>query len=350
MRTSSEKYRTAQNFLILIGTLVFMFGAGEMVFHYIGIPLKEIESISGSNRFNIHWGIEPNPSITYEEYGFLVSTNKGAMFGPEVQKLKKGMRVAFLGDSYTVGPGISFKKNYPTLVTQVLKKHFGNETDMVIGGIAGSSPSQQKFIFERKILQYAPDLIVYETYPNDLMDDFNFHYSSYRARINTYSNIPKILLKSRIFQNIAVFLAEQFTKINKNQNDKLKKGFSRKSEEIWEKFTKPAFDDMLQLARSHYVKFFLVQIPDGIVLKNEYGLHYPARYERSTFLQQATYQWAKENDIPYVDMYETFLEHNTPKLNELYLPEEKGYHLTEFGASLTAQKISQLILNSFQKK
>jgi hypothetical protein len=338
------------SFLLLLGSLVFVFGAGEIVFGNIGIAVTEIESISGTNQFNIHWGIEPKPNIKYEEYGFLVSTNKDAMYGPEIPKVKKGMRVAYLGDSYTVGPGISFEKNYPTLVTQTLKNHFGNETDMVIGGIAGSSPSQQKIIFERKILPYDPDLVVYETYSNDILDDFNFRYSSYIARINTYSNIPKFLLKSRFAQHATIFFAEQVTKFNNYLHDKLSNSFSQKPQEKWwKKLTKPAFDDILRLARNHDAKFFLVHIPDGIVFKDEYGFSDPVRGEWTTFLQQATNQWAKENGIPYIDMYETFLEHNTAKLNELYLPSERGYHLTELGASLTAQKIIQLILNTSQK-
>lgn len=165
--------------------------------------------------------------------------------------------------------------------------------------------------------------------------------------MNVWANTPGILLKSRFVQHAAVFFSEQLTKYYNYQHDKLRDNFSQSpppQEVWWKKLTKPAFDDMLRLAQSHGAQFFLVHIPDGILFKDEYGFQDPARGEWSTFLQQATHQWAKENDVPYVDMYETLLKHNTPELNELYLPGERGYHLTELGAALTAQKISQLIL------
>jgi len=156
MPPSLEKDRKLWPFILLIGSLVFMFGVGEIVFQTIGIPMTAIEPVSSANQLNVHWGIEPKPDIKYEEYGFWVSTNKNAMYGPEVPKSKKGMRVAYLGDSYTVGPGISFEKNYPTLVTQALKTSSGSEADMVIGGIAGSSPLSRKLFLRKRFYSTIP--------------------------------------------------------------------------------------------------------------------------------------------------------------------------------------------------
>ena len=293
---NTENKSKIGSYLLLLGTLTVMFGVAEILFRYVGSPIREIESIYVSYQFNINYGIEPKPNLKYMEYGEQVSTNKNAMFGPETPIHKNGVRVAYLGDSYTVGPGIAFEKNYPFLVTQALKTHFHEDVDMVIGGIAGSSPFQQKFIFEKKILPYSPDIIICEMYFNDISDDFIFRYSSYFARMNIYANTPKFLLKSKFIQQFVVVLMEQLTRFYKYKYDHAKNILNEKPEEVWEKLTKPALDRMLQLANDHEAKFFLVLIPYQDDFANERKSNAPA--QKRTFLSNVTFQWAKENQVP----------------------------------------------------
>jgi len=330
--------------ILLIVSIAFTLILGEFVLRDSWILVKEAEPISDRVQFNIHWGLEPLPGLKYKEYGFTVRTNKHSMYGPEIPKLKKGMRVAYLGDSYTVGPGIPFKKNYPTLATQALKKDFGDELDMVIGAIAGSSPSQQKIILEKKILNFEPNLIIYEAFANDVKDDVAFNHSSYLARIHAYKYMPKVLLNLRSVQHATVFFSEQLSRYWRWQ---LTKSSQLTLKEKWENYSKPALDKILNIAESNNIKFILIWIPDGTVFTHEYGPQVleqaPLQAKHALLVQGLISQWAEENNVSYVNMYETLLQHNTLEPNELYLPQELGYHLTEFAASLVAKKIINLV-------
>ena len=81
-------------------------------------------------------------------------------------------------------------------------------------------------------------------------------------------------------------------------------------------------------------------IPGGIEFENEY---LGKKYEGRSFIPDLVQDWAQKNEVPFIDMTSTFAAYNTDQFNELYLPEERGYHLTEFATSLVAKSILESV-------
>ncbi|OGE32028.1 hypothetical protein A2631_02830 [Candidatus Daviesbacteria bacterium RIFCSPHIGHO2_01_FULL_44_29] len=332
--------------IALVATIITL-SIGEAVLRLIRKPLSLVESSSDYYQFNYAYGIEPKPNLKYIEYGFDVFTNSLSLYGPAVGPKSDQVRIAYMGDSYSVGPGIDTKDNYPTKVTEVLAKKFNRKFDFVIGGYGGSSPATQATVLERKILPLKPNVIVYELYDNDPGDDYVFHYSPYFARMQVYDLFPAPLRQLQITQQFILLASNQLSKyldFRYNQGERILDGsglLHKKIDYVWNSYTKPALWKMLEASKQNGASFYLFHIPIGWDFDNEYN-HETKALERY-FLGTYAKVWADEEDVPYIDMYDTFKENNTETLNELYLPGERGYHLTEQGAQLVTDKLVDLI-------
>lgn len=313
----------------------------EIIFRFVGSPLKVINKTSDI-QFNLNYGWEFIPNSQYESYGFKYKINSLGLYSPEINKEKKGLRIAYLGDSYTIGPGIGFYDNYPFLVTENLEKKLNKNIDFLIGGIQGSSPTQQEEIYKKKIQQYNPDVVVYELFYNDIDDDYIFNFSDYHARMQVYSFVPEILRRSRFVQRLIVLSSSILSKYYSSvyQEDDASNPITKKLK--WDKYTIPALDKMLNQARQHKTKFVLFYIPVGWEFNNEYEANRKA--QKRFFIYKVAGEWAKKNNVPYIDMYDTFLKNNTEKTNELYLPADKGSHLTTLGTSLITEELTSMLL------
>lgn len=334
------------NFFISIILFLFsflvMFVLAEIIISTIKPPLKKIESVSDFVQFNIHYGLEPKPNIEYKEYGYKVKVNSKAVYGDEISKEKNGLRIAYLGDSYSVGPGIDFKKNYPYLINKKIQSRHP-KADFLIGGIGGSSPFQQKFIYQTKIASYKPDIVVYELFDNDIGDDYIFRYSQYFARIQVYNAVPNFLRNSKLVQQLMILAMNQLESYYKYKYETTKHIMAKNPDEIWKKYTEPAMNQMLQLSREQKSKFIVIYIPSGWTFNDEYTAG--PTHDKKYILEKASADWARRHGIPYTNMRSILSKYNTTGLNELYLPGDKGYHLTTLGASLVADKTYDLIVD-----
>ena len=165
-------------------TLVLSLTIAEIGLRFL-TPDNRIENLHNYFRFNSKFGIEPIPNLDYQEYGKHVITNSQAFFGPEIDKPKQKKRLVFLGDSYTIGPGIERDQNYPSLITEALKTN-GLDMEMITAGMGGSSPLAEYFWLKHKVLPLHPDAVVLQLYSNDARDDYYFRHSRYYARIKIY--------------------------------------------------------------------------------------------------------------------------------------------------------------------
>lgn len=309
-------------------------------------PIIEVEPVGDYYQFNIKNGIEPKPDLKYKDYGIEASINKDGFYGPEIAKDKKGLRLAFMGDSYSIGPGIHFEENYPYLVHKKVKERFPN-SDYIIGGLGGSSPFQQNIIFSNKIVRYNPDVVIYQLYDNDISDDFIFNYSQYYSRMKVFNSVPRFLMKSKLVKHMMIISMENLTKINRAYYESHKDLVADNPSLLWNRFSEPALDDMFNRTRRMGAKFILFYIPYGKEFDDEYEAG-PSQKEPSVIHKNAK-KWALKRRIPFIDMHDRFMEHNTSKLNELYLPSERGYHLTPFAANLVADEVYKLLYTRLPK-
>ena len=302
---------------------------------------QEVYPVHNFSQFNIHYGIEPIANLDYEEYGVRVKTNSYATFGPEIDKEKP--IIIQLGDSFTAGPGIPYEKNYPFLLQEKLNSVQQKNFQTVILGMGGSSPLQQKFVFQRKLSELKPTYVIYELYANDPRDDYSFFYSNYMAKMMVYEKFPQWFLKTAIGDRVYTFISDQkFKQNDKTYNSKIDL-VEKEPQRIWEDYTEPSLKAIKNEAERRGGKFILFNLPLGWELDNEY-----ATKAAEPRIKMAEYvkEWSAKNNVLFIDMYDTFIASNSAQLNELYLDGDHGYHLTEKGAALTADKLFELVIKN----
>lgn len=300
---------------------------------------KPIVSVHNYSQFNIAYGIEPKPKLNYEEYGVRVKTNSHATFGPEL-KTDKTLSIFHLGDSYSAGPGIAYKKNYPYLLQEKINAQSSSKYQSVILGMGGSSPLQQAYIYKKKLTNLRPSLTIYELYQNDLGDDYIFYYSGYRAKIQSYEAFPKILLQSKTGNMLFTFLSDQLSKRYVKKYEETKDIISKDPKYVWDLTMKNGLNEIKTISEEKKSPLIIFYIPSGWDFDNEYASA-PAKLRDSwpAYVEK----WARQNNIPYYNFYSDFKEQNTEQLNELYLDIDHGYHLTEKGTKIVADKLFEII-------
>ena len=84
-----------------------------------------------------------------------------------VEKLEGAWRVAFLGDSVTMGAGLEAKDAYPQVLGTVLEEQ-GRGIEVFNFALWGWSTRQQRIAYERLARKYRPDLVVLAVCLNDV--------------------------------------------------------------------------------------------------------------------------------------------------------------------------------------
>lgn len=327
---------------IAIFSLIVSIIISELILPFIRQPIKEIESVYDYTQFNINYGLEFKPNYNYKEFGYGGKTDSFGFYSPPISLEKKGKRLAFMGDSYTIAPGIAMEDNFPYKVSKKLSKDYKN-LDYLTAAIGGLSPLSNKFIYQKKVSQFNPDIVIYQSFDNDIGDDYIFAYSQYYAKIKVWNSIPPYLRNSMIVQQLIIAATEYLTSSYESFYEDKKNIIKDNPKKVWDEYSRPSLDELLKISKENGAKFILVYIPSGQVFPNEYiGKPLEKKYILASLLKD----WAKENKVPFVDMYDDFIKRNTEEFNEIFLPEEKGFHLTREGADLLSEKLFHVVRQS----
>lgn len=79
-------------------------------------------------------------------------------------------RIVVLGDSFTEGVGAAFSDSYPQVLARTLAAHVHRPIRVISGGVAGSDPIFEYFLFTRRLLKYQPDLVIVMSNGSDIAD------------------------------------------------------------------------------------------------------------------------------------------------------------------------------------
>jgi|SRR3989344_1770167 len=325
--------------VILIFSLIASLILCELFLRIIREPIQEIESVYDYTQLNINYGLEFKPKYNYKEFGYGGKTDSLGFYSPQISLEKRGKRIAYIGDSYIIAPGIALEENFPYKVSKKLSQEYKN-LDYLAAAIGGLSPFSNKFIYQKKISQFKPDIVIYQSFDNDIGDDYIFAYSEYFAKIKVWNSVPPFLKNSMVVQQLIVFATGYFRSSYELFYEDTKEVIKDDPEKVWNEYSKPSLDELLRIVRESGAKFILVYIPSGQVFPNEYiGKPLEKKYILAALLKE----WAKENKVPFVDMYDDFLKRNTEEFNEIYLPEGKGFHLTREVADLLSDKLYHVV-------
>jgi hypothetical protein len=101
--------------------------------------------------------------VTWRKEGYAVSyLNNQGLREPGVQPAKAPgvLRIALLGDSQVESIQVPYEKSFSYLLQEKLTKELQRPVQVINFGVSGYSTVQEYLLFQRQVLQYAPDVVL----------------------------------------------------------------------------------------------------------------------------------------------------------------------------------------------
>jgi hypothetical protein len=167
------------HFYVLIVTTVLCFLAAEAVVRFVDVGSSEVPQWWEPLAKGEKYFYEPNGKLVYrypdnprgyfdEENAVVGNINSLGFRGAEVERRKSPgtIRIAFLGDSFTVGIGVKDDDTLPERFERLVKRDCG-DVEVLNLGISGSSTQKQIEFLESYGLSFEPDIVVVVLFLND---------------------------------------------------------------------------------------------------------------------------------------------------------------------------------------
>jgi lysophospholipase L1-like esterase len=158
--------------LLVLASIAIPLVVAEMVVGYI-VPLRDVGP--SFSRYDPVYGqsLRPNFSTvrTNPEFTMRLSTNAFGFRGPEIDAVPSG-GILFLGDSFTMGYGVSDGDEFPALVAAKLKESGqGTSIPVVNAGVGGTGNGRWIKLLDRMGASLAPRAVVMQVLENDFDDN-----------------------------------------------------------------------------------------------------------------------------------------------------------------------------------
>ena len=153
--------------LIEMGCRIFVPGATAVRFDFGGIRSRQLHHIYAAQS-RMYMG-------RFDGKDVFVDTNEDGLRTAYSKKdfKKYQSRVIVLGDSFTLGLGVTSEDSFPKRLEDNLRRAIGGESIAVLNaGIVSYSPFLEKLLFERKLTEYRPTLVALILDATDIGDDY----------------------------------------------------------------------------------------------------------------------------------------------------------------------------------
>ncbi|MFM9904943.1 MAG: acyltransferase family protein [Pyrinomonadaceae bacterium] len=133
----------------------------------------ERESLEPHDEFG--WRMIPSKTtrLRWESYDYVVTSNSLGFPGPEPKAAKEPntYRIMVTGDAFTSAEGVNAEQAWPRLMETALNEKVpGKKVEVLNFAMTGYGPNQYQKVIEKYAPVYHPDLIIVETFVNDLQD------------------------------------------------------------------------------------------------------------------------------------------------------------------------------------
>lgn len=306
-----------------------------------------------------------------------VKTNSDGLRNPEIpaEKPSGTKRVLFIGDSFTMGWGVSEDKAYPRLAENLARQMAPNShIEMINAGFTGAGPSGYYLFLKYFGLQLKPDAVVVGMYiGNDISARRDIEWTKIDPRgypevvksLSTYIDAsgnmrrrdipPKyripILRESHLFIYIANRLIPDSLVLPEYMKTSLllclfKPNCTKQDKEKAE--VKHLFTGIKELTDSANIPLLVVLIPAEYQvnenMRKKYDINVPLTPNDQRRPNEEFTGWFAENGIHSLDLLPVF-----QKNNDLMLYFEQDDHFNPLGHALAATAIAPAVIQLFEK-
>lgn len=171
-----RKATLGKKLLLLLGSLVFTLVLAEVCVRLL-VPVRSVGPIG--SHYDPVYGKSLKKSYSVwrhsPEFTYLLSTNSLGFRGPEPAAAPK-RPVLFLGDSMTMGTGVSDGEEYPQLVGAMLAERAGPAYATVVNaGVANTGNGRWVKFLRNEGPRLEPRYVFLQIFPNDFRDNAREH-------------------------------------------------------------------------------------------------------------------------------------------------------------------------------
>lgn len=342
------KYKT-KNYLLLITTISLLVVVDRLLLVHFGLPLWEWDE-------KLHYKHRPNITRYWESYNRkpIIINEYGQHYESfPIKKEKNELRILNLGDSITMGHGVTrdetYSKYLENILSDSLKKY--QIIRAINTGVQGYSTFQELEVLKRDTI-FQPDIVTLGFCLNDVTEPFavNKNLGGTGLDYHRVTEAPNKYLSyflnetgfGRLIQEIRIRkldakqekLAEIFDvkKMLMNRDNPTYKS-------QWD-FTLNELSKIYSFCKIHNIKVILLIFPFTFQFNNS----------NLSWAQNLLIKHASENNITYINFLEAFEKDIYSKgknLNKYFLDED---HFTPLGHHYVATKLSKLIISILNGK
>ncbi len=212
MQNTSETTNSRSSFLVNLAILLVSFAVALVIAELVlRSSLISVRNVGASfTVYDEYYGkrLKSNFSTVRStpEYSMQLTTNSLGFRGTEPEVFPAGS-IVFLGDSFTLGYGVSDGEEYPSLVGDELGALFPNTRVPVVNAGIGDSGNGRWVKFLRTDAdQFEPRLVVMQFMNNDFRDNFRERLFVLQEGSNELMEVPQRISSGRRLQSVIEFV------------------------------------------------------------------------------------------------------------------------------------------------
>jgi lysophospholipase L1-like esterase len=151
---------------------------------------------------------KPNSELTIDDFvergipQYTHSINSLGWIGPEITQQSTGIRLAFLGDSFTEGT-VPRSQAMPDLVGRSLAAKLNSPIEIINTGTSSYSPALMYITARYYLMQFKPDILVISIDMTDLFDDYIYSLCAERDTAGDLTACPAGTAESKLLRRTA---------------------------------------------------------------------------------------------------------------------------------------------------
>jgi lysophospholipase L1-like esterase len=320
-----------RNLYALLFGLVVALLAGELACRLAGLgglegAEPEEERTAGTG---VPWAYRPNSTLKYvypdnprgyfdAENTVYGTINSFGFRGPEttMEPDSGTMRIAFLGDSFTLGVGVRDEHTLPALVEKDLRASEPH-VEVLNFGASGSAPPYQIQLMKERVLDFRPDVVVDVVFLNDAGSIPTMQFISrawYLRRLRRHSHLANAVI-GRLERGI----------VTKHMIEVYEHDFQDDSEGY--RKMKASLSEGARVARENGVQFVIAVYPVLFHVGEDYP--FGSIHERIA-------EFCRSENIPFIDLQPAFAGQRDPDL-WVHVSDQ---HSNEVANELAARRLS----------